>query len=140
MRKIYFLILLIAPLIVFGQSSDETNIRKILDEQTSEWNGGNIEGFMKGYWKSDSLMFIGSSGISWGWTKALENYKKHYPDTTAMGKLSFDVLMVKKLSDEYFYVVGKWSLTRTIGNVSGYYDLVFRKIKGQWLIVADHSS
>ncbi|MGN6164279.1 MAG: DUF4440 domain-containing protein, partial [Flavisolibacter sp.] len=63
-----------------------------------------------------------------------------YPDTTAIGQLSFDILQVKKLSDEYYYVVGKWMLQRTIGNLSGHYDLLLRKINGNWVIVADHSS
>jgi len=70
----------------------------------------------------------------------LNNYKKSYPDTTAMGKLSFDIILVKKLSPEYYYIVGKWMLNRSIGDLSGYYNLIFKKINGQWFIIADHSS
>ena len=95
---------------------------------------------MDTYWKSDSLLFIGSSGVNRGWQNTLNNYKRGYPDTIAMGKLAFDIIMVKKLSSKYYYVVGKWMLTRSIGNLSGHYDLLFRKIKGKWYIVADHSS
>ena len=107
MKKIILLTILFFSLVAFAQSSDDIIIRKILDEQTKAWNEGDIEGFMKGYWKNDSLMFIGKNGINWGWQTTLENYKKGYPDTTAMGKLSFDILIVKKLSPEYYYVVGK---------------------------------
>jgi hypothetical protein len=57
-----------------------------------------------------------------------------------MGKLSFDILVIKKLSPEYCYVVGKWMLQRSIGDLSGHYDLLLRKLKGKWVIVADHSS
>jgi hypothetical protein len=57
-----------------------------------------------------------------------------------MGKLDFNILVVKKLSAEYYYIVGKWHLQRTIGDLSGHYDLLFRKIKGKWIIIADHSS
>ena len=140
MKKIILLTILFFSLVAFAQSSDDIIIRKILDEQTKAWNEGDIEGFMKGYWKNDSLMFIGKNGINWGWQTTLENYKKGYPDTTAMGKLSFDILIVKKLSPEYYYVVGKWMLTRSIGDLSGHYNLLFRKINGLWLIIADHSS
>ena len=124
----------------FAQSKDEINIREILEEQTKAWNQGDIEKFMQGYWKNDSLMFIGKTGINWGWQKTLENYKRGYPDTTAMGKLSFDIILVKKLSSEYYYVVGNWMLARSIGNLSGYYNLLFKKINSQWFIIADHSS
>jgi ketosteroid isomerase-like protein len=123
-----------------AQSTDEKSIRDILSVQTEAWNKGDLEDFMAGYWKSDSLLFIGKSGVNNGWQKTLENYQKGYPDTTAMGKLNFDLLEVRQLSPDYFFVVGKWHLQRSIGNVGGHFSLLFRKMKGQWKIVADHSS
>ena len=140
MKKILLLPALLFSLVVLAQSSDELGIRKILDDQLRAWNKGDVESFMQGYWKNDSLMFIGKSGINWGWQKTLENYKKGYPDTIAMGKLSFDIIVIKKLSPEYYYVVGKWMLKRSIGDLSGHYNLLFRKVNGSWLIIADHSS
>ena len=133
-------ILCLSTQVVNAQSKDELSIRTILAAQTSEWNKGNLESFMKGYWESDSLMFIGKSGITYGWQKTLDNYKKGYPDTAAMGKLNFELVTVKRLSKDYFFVVGKWHLTRSIGNIGGAYTLLFRKIKNQWVIVTDHSS
>jgi len=124
----------------FSQAKDESQIRSVLTKQTESWNNGDIESFMTTYWHSDSLMFIGKNGVKWGWQTTLENYKKSYPDTTAMGKLDFTILLIKKLSAEFYYVVGKWHLARSIGDLSGHYDLLFRKIKGQWFIIADHSS
>ena len=140
MKKIILLQLFLISISGFAQSKDEINIREILEGQTKAWNQGDIEKFMQGYWKNDSLMFIGKTGINWGWQKTLENYKRGYPDTTAMGKLSFNIILVKKLSSEYYYVVGQWMLARSIGNLSGYYNLLFKKINGQWFIIADHSS
>ena len=127
-------------LVALAQPGDAVSIRKVLDEQIKEWNKGNIEGFMQGYWRNDSLMFIGKSGINWGWQKTLDNYRKNYPDTIAMGQLSYDIILVKELSPEYYYVVGKWMLIRSIGNLGGHYNLLFRKLNGQWFIIADHSS
>ena len=137
--KLLFLLLSIASL-VFGQTGEEKSIRQLLKVQTESWNRGDIEDFMQTYWKSDSLIFIGKSGVRFGWQETLNNYKKGYPDTTAMGKLSFDIIRVKKLSSEYYYVVGKWMLKRTIGDLSGHYDLLLKRIKGSWYIIADHSS
>ena len=135
-----FLFLLALPFLVHSQSKDEQEIRRLLATQTQEWNKGDIEGFMQTYWKSDSLMFIGKTGVHFGWQNTLNNYKKSYPDTTAMGKLSFDIIFVRKLSPEYYYVVGKWILQRSIGDLSGHYDLLLKKIKGKWCIISDHSS
>ena len=120
--------------------TDEQAIRQLLNDQTLAWNRGDIESFMKTYWESDSLMFIGKSGITYGWVNTLNNYKKNYPDTIAMGKLSFNIILVKRLSFQYFQVIGKWQLQRSIGDLNGHYSLLLKKIKGRWVIVADHSS
>ncbi len=140
MKKLLPAIFLIVSGYVFGQTKDEKIIRDIINEQTEAWNRADIESFMKGYWKSDSLLFIGKNGVKRGWNTTLQNYKKGYPDTTAMGKLSFDIISVQRLSFQYFYVAGKWFLRRTIGDLNGYYTLLFKKINGQWLIISDHSS
>ena len=142
MQKILLSILLIFILVIstIAQSTDEQSIRTILAQQTLAWNNGNQEAFMKGYWQSDSLMFIGKSGITYGWQKTLDSYKKNYPDTASMGKLNFDLLSVKPVAENYFFVVGKWHLTRSIGDVGGVFTLLFRKVKNQWVIIADHSS
>ena len=120
--------------------SDEMIIRNILERQTRDWNQGDLRSFMQGYWKNDSLKFIGKSGLTYGWQQTLDNYRKNYPDTATMGKLSFNIKEIKRLSVMYFFVIGKWNLKRTIGDLSGHYTLLFKKIKNQWVIVADHSS
>jgi ketosteroid isomerase-like protein len=142
MRKILFAFIIAMAFFtsVSAQSKDEQTIRTLLEEQRLSWNAGNLESFMDTYWKSDSLMFIGKSGVTYGWQNTLNNYKTGYPDTAAMGKLIFDILEVKRLSVMYFFVVGKWHLTRSIGDVGGHFTLLFKKVKNKWVIVADHSS
>jgi len=139
-KQLLPLLLLLLTTTAFAQSADETAIRKVMAGQTEAWNRGNLEDFMKSYWKSDSLMFIGKSGITYGYTNTLENYKKNYNGADKMGQLFFTLLKFEKLSAEYYFVIGKWFLKRKAGDVGGIYSLLFRKIKGQWLIVADHSS
>lgn len=124
----------------FAQAQDKSEILAVLREQSEAWNKGDLNAFMKGYWKNDTLMFIGKNGITYGYNNTLENYKKSYSDTTKMGQLFFDILQIKRLTDAYYFVIGKWTLKRTIGNLSGHYSLVFRKIDGKWYIIADHSS
>ena len=124
----------------FAQNNDEQSILSTIEKQKNAWNTGDLVGFMEPYWQSDSLMFIGKSGVTYGWQNTLNNYKKGYPDTSSMGKLDFDILYVKRLSVLYFSVVGKWHLTRTVGNVGGHFTLLFKKVKNKWVIVQDHSS
>ena len=137
---LFLLICILCSSTGFTQDKNARAILKLLDTQTAAWNKGDLQGFMKGYWENDSLRFIGKSGITYGWSNTLANYKRGYPDTAAMGKLQFTILVVKKLSPRFYEVVGKWYLKRSIGDASGHYTLLLRKIKGNWVIVSDHSS
>lgn len=141
--KRFYIVLLLLLLISsasVAQTKDETAIRQVLSEQSKAWNKGDIDNYMKGYWNSDSLVFIGKNGPKYGYRTTLQNYKKSYPDTSAMGKLTFNLLQVKPLSPIYYSVIGEWHLQRTIGDLQGYFTLLFKKINNKWVIVMDHSS
>jgi ketosteroid isomerase-like protein len=140
MKHILTLLLIIFMQPSFAQNDTEQKIRTILAEQTASWNNGDLVAFMKGYWKNDSLLFVGKNGPTYGYQKTLSNYQKSYPDKTAMGNLAFNILQVQPLSADTWLVLGKWSLTRSIGNLSGHYTLLFKKIDKEWVIIADHSS
>ncbi|MBN9385743.1 MAG: DUF4440 domain-containing protein [Chitinophagaceae bacterium] len=142
MRKapLVFTFLLLMAASSFAQSADESSIRRILADQIAAWNKGDLDDFMKGYWQNDSLAFIGQSGITYGYTAALNNYKKHYDSPDKMGELIFTLLKLERLSPDYYFVIGKWQLKRKAGDVGGVYTLLFRRIGGRWVIVVDHSS
>lgn len=140
-RKIGMLfVLLIAMAVAVRAQTAETSIKQVLATQVETWNAGNIDAFMETYWKSDSLLFVGKNGPTYGWQNTLDNYKKNYASKEKMGVLAFDILQIKKLSEDSYFVLGKWHLTRTIGDVGGYYTLLLKKFKDGWKIVADHSS
>jgi hypothetical protein len=110
-----------------------------MKNQEISWNNGDIPGFMKYYWNNDSLKFIGSKGITYGWQKTLDNYKKTYPDKKAMGELRFTILESTQLSKDAIFIIGKWELLKE-KPAGGHFTLLWRKINGQWFIVSDHTS
>jgi hypothetical protein len=120
--------------------NDLVTIKSIMKQQEDCWNSGDLECFMEGYWKSDSLKFIGSSGLTYGWQVTLDSYHKTYPDRSAMGKLTFKILDLEAIDKNTVLLLGTWALKREIGDVDGFYSLVWKKKKGKWVIVADHSS
>ena len=120
-------------------TNEKENILKVMAQQEKDWNEGNIEAFMQGYWQSDSLMFIGKNGIKFGWQTTLDNYKKSYPDKKAMGKLTFEILKLEQ-NNSTAYMLGKWSLSRKGDNPKGYFTLYWKKIDGNWVITIDHTS
>lgn len=134
------LICFTSPLFAQSMSADEAAIRQVMADQSAAWNRGNIDDFMKGYWDNDSLMFVGQSGITYGYTNTLNNYKKHYDSQDKMGQLFFTLLKLEPLSPDYYFVIGKWQLQRKAGDIGGIYTLLFRKIGGRWCIIVDHTS
>lgn len=138
MKKI---ILLTAFLFIsFATFSQEKEIRNVLETQRKAWNRGDIPAFMQGYWKSDSLMFVGSKGPTYGWTKTLENYQKSYPDKAAMGILSFNIKEVRMLDETHAFVLGAWHLQREKDEPQGFFTLLFQKFGNEWKIIVDHTS
>lgn len=119
---------------------DIIQIKEVMNLQEKAWSDGDLEKFMEGYWKSDSLKFIGNNNISYGWETTLANYKKGYPTTNDMGKLTFEIIHLEKISSSCFSMVGKYTLTRKDDAPSGHFSLLWKKINGKWVIVQDHTS
>jgi ketosteroid isomerase-like protein len=120
-------------------AQDKKDILSLLNEQQTDWNNGDINSFMDGYVKSDSMQFVGSKGITFGWEQTLTNYKLRYPDTVTMGKLHFEIMRINPISADAAWLTGRYHLKRTIGDATGVFTLVFRKIEGEWKIAYDHT-
>ena len=123
-----------------SQSTKIANeIREVMNTQAADWNRGDVDAFMKGYWKSDRLVFV-SSRVTRGWQPTLDNYRKSYPTKEAMGTLTFSDLEITVLSKDAAVVLGSWALQRANDNPKGKFTLIFRKFKEGWRIVHDHTT
>jgi ketosteroid isomerase-like protein len=135
---IVFFTMLLCYCSSFAQNKEA--IIKVLEDQRQAWNRGDVNSYMQGYWKSDSLVFVGKTAPVYGWQGTLDRYKRCYPDKVAMGRLIFDIIQVKILDDHNAFVLGGWHLKREKDAPGGYFTLWFRKINGAWKIVCDHTS
>jgi ketosteroid isomerase-like protein len=144
MRRLYVLFAM-AVLITssaMAQATPESRIRQLLDQQTADWNRGDVEAFMKGYEDSPSTIFIGQS-VQYGYARILERYRKQYASQAAMGKLAFTHLEIHLLDANYAVATGNFHLDRTPdggGNADGIFSLIFRKDPDGWKIILDHTS
>ena len=123
-------------------TEDLARIEERMAAQEAAWNEGDLEGFMAPYWKSDSLLFVGSRGPSRGWATTLANYRQSYPDKSAMGRLTFGVENTEPAGPNHALMLGSWRLDREAGfePLSGWFSLVWEKRDDDWVIVRDHSS
>jgi len=146
MKSIYFVLVLLLFNCNNNQDqqkdtfeTDKAEILKVLNMQEKAWSNHDLEGFMQGYWKSDSLKFYGSRGLTYGWENTLKNYKKGYPTKAESGTLNFVINDISKIEGDNYWVMGEYHLKREVGNADGVFIIIFKKINGEWKIIADMS-
>ena len=119
----------------------EDAIRAVLTDQEGAWNRGDLNGFMKGYWKSDQLRFYSGGTVTSGWQATLDRYRKRYQaEGKEMGKLTFTDLEVEVLGPDAAMARGRWKLKLSKENPEGLFTLVLKKFPDGWKIVHDHTS
>ena len=119
---------------------ESAQVLEVLHQQEDSWNEGDVDGFMNGYWKDDSVMFVSGEKVLYGWQKMTDNYKNSYSTKQLMGELEFKVHKVEVLSHDAVMVIGNWSIHREMTDFGGKFSLLWRKINGEWKIVIDHTS
>ncbi len=132
------------PVPAFDRAEVEAGVRAVLDAQVEAWNAGSIRGYMEGYAEADSLVFLSGTAVRRGWEEALYAYLRSYPDTGAMGILSFDEVSVEPLSGVHALVWGRWHLLvdgpADAAQPGGLFTLLFVRTDQGWRIVHDHTS
>ena len=144
MKYIYTLIIFIVVISCDIQPNttideDKSAILKVMNDQEIAWSNNNLEGFMNGYLKSDSLKFYGKSGLTKGWQQTLNNYKKVYPNKDYSGTLNFEIVDISPIENQSYWVMGSYFLSRNVGEAEGVFMIIFKKIDGECKIVADMS-
>lgn len=121
------------------EQQDKDAILSVMSTQEKAWSNHDLEGFMQGYWKDDSLKFYGSSGLTYGWQNTLDNYKKGYPTKDHSGTLNFTIDDISQIENDSYFVMGQYHLKRNVGDANGVFMIIFKKINGEWKIIADMS-
>jgi beta-aspartyl-peptidase (threonine type) len=116
-------------------------VRQVLDDQVQAWNKADLEGFMKGYWKSPKLTFFSGKDITQGWQATIERYRKRYQtEGRKMGKLTFSDLEIEALGASHALARGRWKVVLDKETLNGLFTLMFKKFPEGWRIVHDHTS
>ncbi len=138
--KFFLAILFFILYVSSAKSQEQAKIESVLTKQANTWNNGDIEGYMQGYWKSDSLLFTSGGNIQRGWNATMEKYKKSYDTKEKMGTLKFSQLEYNLLSDSSAWVFGRWELERKGDHPEGVFTLLLRKFSDGWKVIHDHTS
>ena len=115
-------------------------INEMLTTQQECWNNGDIDGFIKGYWQSEILIFTSAKHKpTYGWKNTLERFRESYPDKYSMGEFKFEILDLKLTSKTTANLYGKWKLIRNNDHPNGLFWLDLEKFDKNWLITKDSS-
>jgi ketosteroid isomerase-like protein len=115
-------------------------IRSVLQAQQDAWNRGDINGFMKGYARLASTVFISEDTLRRGWQTVRDRYRKKYSSRAEMGALMFSDLEITLLSSDSAVASGRWKLKRTNDQPHGRFTLILKRLPEGWRIVHDHTS
>lgn len=140
MKNLVILLCMLSFIYSYSQTSQKQDIKainKVLKNQRLAWSDNDLEDYMEGYWKSDSLKFYSANGVTNGWKNTLKRYQKAYPTEAHTGKLSFKVDDITQITPGAYYVLGEYHIKRDIGNATGFFMLIFKKINNRWKIIAD---
>ena len=141
------LLFLFVPLAPSNSSESEdtkegviAEIRAVLSTQQEAWNHGDIDGFMNGYERAETTVFVSGDELTRGWQTVRNRYYKKYGDCAKMGTLTFSDLEIEPLGPDSAVALGRWDLKRANDNPHGRFTLVFRHTPDGWRIVHDHTS
>ena len=123
-----------------GQPGAAAEIRAVLHAQQDAWNRGDIDGFMNGYARADTTVFISGDEVTRGWKTVRDRYINKYGDRAKMGRLTFSDLEIEQLGPDSALSLGRWELKRANDTPHGRFTLIFRHTPDGWRIVHDHTS
>ena len=142
-RSNIILIILLNSIIIHTQDfreSDSLSILSVLENQKKAWNNNDIDKFMLGYLNSEKLIFVSKNGPVYGWDFVKDRYKTEYSSKYLMGDLGFEIYDLFLITNRSAILIGKFNLVREDEELTGFFSLIFKKIKGDWYIVSDHTS
>ena len=115
-------------------------IRAVLSAQQEAWNHGDIDGFMNGYARDETTVFVSGDEVTRGWQTVRDRYFKKYGDRAKMGMLTFSDLEIEQLGPDSATALGRWELKRANDMPHGRFTLIFSHTPDGWRIVHDHTS
>jgi beta-aspartyl-peptidase (threonine type) len=117
-------------------------IKAVLDKQERDWNKGDLDAFLLGYWNSTGIVFQSGGDRNVGFDAMRERYRKRYKaEGKAMGQVVFSEVEIHPMAADSAFVRGRWGLTMPDGKKpGGLFTLIFKKFPDGWKIIHDHTS
>ena len=135
-----------------GEEEARAGAEAVLATQAAAWNAGDLEAFCAVY--ADDASYLSPTGITRGREAILERYRERYPDPSARGALSFEVVETRPAAGVEITLLGdaapgrvhgvsvvaRWRLTHADREpAEGLTLIVLRRRGDGWEMVQDAS-
>jgi uncharacterized protein (TIGR02246 family) len=112
-----------------------------LDRAASDWNRGDLEGFLSDYAPDSSTTFVDGRRARHGLGFIRQNYERWFAPGARRDSLHFEELEARPLSPTLALVTARFVLQRNgVVSSSGPFTLVMERRRQGWKILHDHSS
>jgi ketosteroid isomerase-like protein len=120
----------------------QSDIAALLSRSASDWNRGDLAGFMSDYAHDSLTSYVSAGHVVYGWQQLFERYHTTY---FAPGKsrdsLAFEEVRVRPLARDLALCTARFKLLRRDSvTASGPFTLVLQKRGNHWQILHDHTS
>ncbi|MEQ8908145.1 MAG: hypothetical protein RIC95_03055 [Vicingaceae bacterium] len=121
--------------------SDSALIMENFSRQEECWNNEDLACYVEAYHPKKQVQTISRAGVTKGKKAVLDQYQRYYP-SGRMGHLHFDEIELKRISEEYYYVVGRFNLKYQTPDTlfQGWFSVLMQRYENKWFMVSDHSS
>src|SRR2546421_6668268 len=120
----------------------QSDIAAMLRRSASDWNRGDLAGFMSDYAHDALTSYVSAGHVVYGWQTLFDRYQTTY---FAPGKsrdsLAFEEVHVRPLARDLALCTARFRLVRRDSiTASGPFTLVLQRRDGRWRILHDHTS
>ena len=112
-----------------------------LDRAATDWNRGDLEGFLSDYAAESTTTFVDGRRARHGFDFIRNNYARRFEPGARRDSLHFEEVEARRLSPTLALITARYILQRD-GTVSssGPFTLVMERRSEGWRILHDHSS
>jgi len=120
----------------------QTEIAALLSRSASDWNRGDLAGFMRDYAHDSLTSYVSAGHVMYGWQKLFDRYQTTYfGPGKSRDSLAFEEVHVRPLAPDLALCTARFRLLRRDSvTASGPFTLILQKRGARWQILHDHTS
>ncbi len=119
----------------------EQAIRDLTDNLQSDWNAGDMEGYLASYWNSADLSIMFGNQSVRGWNAMAEMFRGAWSTDEAMGDFTARDVVIRQIGPDTVISSGQFTHVFPAETVDGSFTHVWKhQADGQWRIAHEHTS